>query len=256
VTDLAALKAQIGASTDPGLAAELIDAYEELKTRYFKRDFRPGGLEAGRFAEAAFRILEFLATGKFTRVGKSLPKVPALLIALESADATKIHESVRIHIPRALAAVYNVRNKRDIGHLAADVDPNAMDAEYLVSTCNWVLAELVRLLHRCSPEEAQRYVEAIVQRQAPLVQVFGDTAFVLQADIGDRDEILLLLYHQGTTGATLDELDHWMPSTKRAVIRARLSDLEHRQRYVRRVVGRIYITDTGTGHVESKLVMR
>jgi hypothetical protein len=252
--DLTSLRAQITTACDAVLANELIEAYAELKPRYFRRDFRPGQLEAGRFAEAAFRILEFKATAAYTPVGRSLPNVQRLLQTLESADATKVHESIRIHIPRALAAVYNVRNRRDVGHIAADVDANSMDAEYVLATCSWVLAEFVRLFHGCSPEEAQGYVEAIVKRHAPLVQIFGETPFVLQPDLFAKDEILLLLYHQGRVGASLDQLDDWLPTVARNVVRSRLSELERRQRYVRRANDRIYVTDTGIQHVESQII--
>jgi hypothetical protein len=252
--DLVSLRAQIATASDDALAGELIEAYAELKTRYFRRDFRPGQLEAGRFAEAAFRVLELKATAAYTPVGRSLPSVQRLLQTLEAADATRVHESIRLHIPRALAAVYNVRNRRDVGHIAADVDANSMDAEYLVATCNWILAEFVRLFHGCSPEEAQGYVEAIVKRRVPLVQIFGETPFVLRPGLRVKDEILLLLYHQGQLGASLDQLDDWMPTVARNVIRTRASELQRRDRYVRRVNGRIFVTDTGTEYVESALI--
>lgn len=254
--DIRSLKAQIAAASTPHLADELVDAYEELKTRYFRRDFRPGELEGGRFAEAAFRILQRAATGRATTVGRTLPRVPNLLQTLESADPNTVHESIRLHIPRVLAAVYDVRNRRDVGHIASDVDANSMDAGYVVAACSWVLAEFVRLFHQCSPEEAQAYVEAIVKRQAPLVQVFGDVPFVLARNVPHQDEILVLLYHQGPAGASVDELDGSMPSTSRAVIRASLSRLHRSYRYVRPVVGRIFITDTGAEHVETTLLPR
>jgi hypothetical protein len=252
--DVKGLRAQIAAATNQSLSDELVDAFEELKRRYSLRDFRPGVLEAGRFAEAAFRVLEYLAAGRHTGIGKTLPKVHDLCKTLESADAKKVHESVRIHIPRVLASVYNIRNRRDIGHIAADVDANSMDSTYVVSACNWVLAELVRLVHKCDANEAQEYVEGIVKRQAPLVEVFSDEPLVLHTGLSDRDEILLLLYHQGATGAGLDQLDTWTPKMKRNVIGARLSDLEKTYRFIRRKNGRAYITQSGAEHVESKIL--
>lgn len=252
--NLAQLKAEIAAASEPALADELVDAYEELKSRYFRHDFRPGELEAGRFAEAAFRILQLKATGSYTPVGKTMPKLPALIQNLESTDASKVHESIRLHIPRVLAAVYNVRNRRDVGHIAADVDANSMDAEYVVAACSWVLAEFIRLFHQCSPEEAQAYVEAIVRRRAPLVQMFGETPFVLQPGLPAKDEILILLYHQGSLGASLDQLDEWLPTVERKVMNARVSELERQRRYIRRMDGRIFITDTGSETVESRLL--
>jgi hypothetical protein len=252
--DLTSLCQQIAAASDPSLARELVEAYAELKSRYFRGDFRPGQLEGGRFAEAAFRILQLKATGGYSPIGKSLPKVADLLQTLESADASKVHESIRVHVPRALAGVYNIRNRRDVGHIAADVDANVMDATYVAATCDWVLAEFVRLFHRCSAEEAQAYVEALVKRRAPFVQVFGETPFALRPDLSAKDEILLLLYHQGSLAASLDQLDAWLPTVARKVICSRLSDLERQLRYVRRLNSRIYVTDTGMAYVESRIL--
>jgi len=252
--NLAELNAQLARATDPDISTELVEAYEELKVRYYRRDFRPGQLEAGRFAEAAFRILQLKAGGSYAAIGKALPRLPVLIESLESADASRVHESIRIHIPRTLAAVYNIRNRRDVGHIAADVDANAMDAEFVMSACNWVLAEFVRLFHQCSPEEAQAYVEGIVKRRLPLIQVFGETPFVLRSGLPARDEILVLLSHQGSLGASLNQLDSWLPTVDRRNIRARLSELERRDRYVRRLEGRIFITDTGIEYVDSQLL--
>jgi hypothetical protein len=252
--DVKALEAQIAAASDQALASELVGAYGELKKRYHRRDFRPGQLEAGRFAEAAFRILQLKAGGPCTPVGKPLPQLPVLMKTLESADASRVHESIRVHIPRTLAAVYNVRSRRDVGHIAADVDANSMDAEFVMSACNWVLAEFVRLFHQCSAEHAQACVEGIVKRRVPLIQVFGETPFVLKPGLPARDEILVLLYHQGDLGASLDQLDSWLPTVDRRMIRARLSELECRYRHVRRVEGRAFITDTGIEYVESGLL--
>jgi hypothetical protein len=254
--DLASLRAEIAGASDSALAEELLEAYVELKSRYFRGDFRPGQLEGGRFAEAAFRILQLKAKGRYTPIGKTLPKVPDLLRALESADASKVHESIRVHIPRALAAVHNVRNRRNVGHIAADVDANVMDATYVVATCSWVLAEFVRLFHHCSPQEAQAYVEAVVKRAAPLIQVFGETPFVLCPGLSAKDEILLLLYHQGSLGASLDELDAWLPTIARKVASSRVRELERQDRYARRVNGRIYITDTGMAYLEAVILDR
>jgi hypothetical protein len=254
VTDATALEQQIAAACTTELARELFGAYEEMRKRYFRRDHRPGQLEAGRFAEAAFRVLQINATGRFTPVGNTLPKVPELMRGLEAADGTAVHESVRVHIPRALAVIYNVRNRRDVGHIAADVDANEMDAEMVMAVCNWVLAEFVRLFHRCSPAEAQAYVGALVKRQAPLVQVFGERPSVLAPNLTTRDEIMLLLYHQADTGASLQQLDEWMRGVDRKVITARISELELKHRYVVRFDGRFVISDTGVGYAETKLI--
>ena len=251
--DLAQLRQLLASATDQPLADELVDAFEELKVRYYAHDFRPGSLEAGRFAEAAIRVCEHQVLGSYTPIGKPLPKFPALVQSLGSAPASGKHDSLRLHIPRVLAGVYDVRNRRDIGHIAADVDANSMDAEYVRSTCSWVLAELVRLFYNCSAEQAQRYVEAIVERRAPLVDVLGGEPFVTRPGLTQEDEIVVLLYHQGSEGATSAELGGWIPGSSQAAVASRLVPLERDRRLVSRVAKRAYITTTGIEYVENEL---
>ena len=58
--------------------------------------------------------------------------------------------------------VYDVRNNRDVAHLGADIDPNLMDATLVISILDWVLAELVRMYHKVSADEAQKIIDGLV----------------------------------------------------------------------------------------------
>jgi hypothetical protein len=46
-----------------------------------------------------------------------------------------------------LPALYEVRNNRNVGHTGGDVDPNHMDSVAVLSKCNWIMGELVRVYH-------------------------------------------------------------------------------------------------------------
>src|SRR5258707_12835883 len=78
---------------------------------------------------------------------------------------TNIHvpRSFQILIPRLLPALFEVRNNRGVGHAGGDVDPNHMDAVFVLSSCNWVMAELVRVFHDVSVAEAQTFVDKLVE---------------------------------------------------------------------------------------------
>src|SRR5206468_8257346 len=119
------------------------------------------------------------------------------------------HDSIRLHIPRALRVVYDIRNKRDAAHLADDIDPNRQDATLVTSVLDWVLAEFVRLSHNVSADEAQRIIEELVTRQVPAIQDFAGFLKVLRPGLRASDHLLLLLYQRGHDGATLDELSGW-----------------------------------------------
>ena len=83
--------------------------------------------------------------------------------------------SARIQIPRMIAALYEIRNNRGVGHAGGDVDPNHMDATAVIYMSKWVVAELVRLLHGLTTDEATDIaMDALVEREVALV--FGEAA--------------------------------------------------------------------------------
>src|SRR3989344_2315805 len=105
------------------LVAELLSAYEEAKRNFYLGGLRLSEVEGGRFCEAAFRALEHITTGKHTPIGRQL-KVDALIAHLASIPQSANPDSIRLHIPRALRVVYDIRNNRDAAHLADGIDPN------------------------------------------------------------------------------------------------------------------------------------
>lgn len=69
-----------------------------------------------------------------------------------------------------------------------------MDAMAVLYMAKWVMAELIRLLHNTSTEEATDVVEALVERETPMVWEVGDVKRVLDTALGRKDQTLLLLH--------------------------------------------------------------
>lgn len=105
------------------LVDELLAAYEEAKQNFYLGGLRLSAVEGGRFCEAAFRLLEHITAGKSTPLNKQLD-TDKLILALSNLPTAASLDSIRIHIPRALRVVYDIRNKRDAAHLADGIDPN------------------------------------------------------------------------------------------------------------------------------------
>jgi hypothetical protein len=221
--DFQAVRAGFAAAgIPPDLVTELLDAFTEAKRRYYRTDLRPSAVEGGRFAEATFRVLQWATTGKYTPIGKTLPKVDQLLVSLENGPG---NDSVRLHIPRTLRLIYDIRNKRDAAHLADGIDPNMQDATLVVRNMEWVLAELVRLYHKVPPDEAQKILTDLVTKEIPVIQLFEDFPRVLR-DLRASDHTLVLLYWRGAKGASFAELSAWVRSSMRANLRRTLTALD------------------------------
>ncbi len=127
----------------------LMSAYSEIKENYLLERHEPSELNGGKFVEACYRIIEQATKGSYTAVGAHMPDMIGKLRAFEQLPATSAIESYRIHIPRALCMIYNIRNKRGVGHLGGDVNPNFTDSSMICACADWILAELLRIHNSC-----------------------------------------------------------------------------------------------------------
>src|ERR1700726_5096814 len=105
----ATIRAGLAAQLPPPLVDELMEAYSEAKKNFYFGGLRLSAVEGGRFCEAAFRMLQLRTTGTFTPLGKQL-KTDRLMEELENLPTGSHPDSIRLHIPRALRMIYDVRN--------------------------------------------------------------------------------------------------------------------------------------------------
>ncbi len=193
------------AAIPSGLRDPLLQEYREITKNYAEHRWSPSELSGGKFCEIAYTILAGQPPGQYA----SKPSKPRDFVgacrALESNTA--VPHSFRILIPRMLPALYDVRNNRGVGHSGGDVDPNHMDASVVLSMCNWVMAELVRVFHNLPTTEAQSVVDSLAERRIPLIWQDGDLKRVLDPKIALQDQILLLVGSAPGSVAADDVLD-------------------------------------------------
>lgn len=247
----AVIRAQLVTRLDARLADELLEAHGEAKRNYYLGGLRLSEVEAGRFCEAALRILQQLSTGAFTPIG-TLLATEQIITALQNIPAGQQPDSVRLHIPRALRLVYDIRNRRDAAHLADGIDPNLQDATLVVTVLDWVLAEFIRLVHNVAPDEARNVVDSIVARVAPVVQDFNGFLKVLNPDLQASDFLLVLLYQRGAVGATFSELGQWVRPTMHSNLLRTLRTLTHQKGFTHFDGTRYFITRSGQNEVEGR----
>lgn len=209
-------------------------------------------MEGGRFAEAAFRLMEHFVGWPETPLNRKID-TDKLITRLQNLPFGQVPDSVRLHIPRTLRVVYDIRNNRDAAHLADGIDPNLQDS-YMVSSClDWVLAELLRLAGAASPDEAQKMIEGITIKRTPAVEEFGPNQLkTLRPNLGPSDRVLLLLYNRGQAGATVEELGSWLKPSQRANLVRALRSLEHDKDFLGLTNGRYRLTRLGIREVERK----
>ncbi len=174
----------------------LIEEFNKVLRNYRESRWEATSLAAAKFAEVVYSIIR----GHVDQSFPEKPKKPKSMIA--ACNALEQHasqpRSIRIQIPKMLIALYEIRNERSVGHIGSDVDPNKMDASVALSISKWVMAEIVRIFHSTTTEEAETVVSSIVQRSTPLVWSNGEIMRVLDPKMTVREQALILIYsHDG-----------------------------------------------------------
>ena len=190
-----------------GLRAPLLSEYRSIVQNYAEHRWSPSELSGGRFCEIVFTIL----TGYAARTYAEAPSKPKdFVTACRQLEQHKhVPHSFQILIPRLLPALYDVRNNRGVGHVGGDVDPNHMDAIFVLSSSSWILAELVRVYHNLSTREAQQLVDTLVERRIPLIWEGENMRRVLDPNISLKSQLLLLLSTAPGGNALTGDLLKW-----------------------------------------------
>ena len=215
------------------LVQALLQSYLEIRHNYSLGRYEASELNGGKFVEACVRILQFETTPnhQYTPLGSSIYNMINTLRNFESTPSS-IHDSYRLHIPRILFGIYNIRNRRGVGHLGGDVSANLMDATYITTAANWVLAELYRLVQGTSPEKAAQVIQRIVTPQIPLVYDIGNIRRVLNPRLPVKEQILLLLYSVFPASIEVVTLLHNTEYSNPSIFRNKILGELHKNRLI------------------------
>lgn len=204
--------AQALATIPSGLRQPLLAEYQSIVQNYMERRWSPSELSGGKFCEIVYTILDGFSQGKYA----TQPSKPRDFVGecRKLENNSQVPRSFQILIPRVLPALYEVRNNRGVGHTGGDVDPNHMDATAVVAICNWVMAELVRVFHCLSVDEAQALIESLTERRMPLVWQGDGMKRVLDPTLPLKDQLLILIASSASAAETSAILE-WCGYTNR-----------------------------------------
>jgi hypothetical protein len=103
------------------------------------------------------------------------------------------------------------------------------DATAVLYMSKWLVAELVRVVHTLPTTEAAQIVEALIERQVPLVWTSGDKKRVLKPGLTWKQNTLLLLLTE--TGDVREaDLFRWIEHKSLAAYRRDVLRPGHKQR--------------------------
>ena len=245
-------------SLPAGLRNELIASYREITRNYAERRWEPAELNGGKFCEIVYTILAGYIDGSYPAKPSKPRDMVAACRGLEAKPpkTSRVGDrSVRILIPRVLLPLYEIRNNRGVGHVGGDVDPNMLDATSVLNMASWVFAELVRVFHGVSTADAQRAVDALVERKHPLVWQIEDVKRVLVPNMRKEDQTLILLYSE-SGWVEEAKLMSWVEYSSLSMFRCRILQPLHDSKLIEYDVKlrRAYINPRGAKLVEDDLL--
>jgi len=224
---------------------------------YNEGRWEPQGLNAGKFCEIAFCVVEGFLTGIFpAKANKPANFVDACRALERRAPGAKPGDrACRILIPRVLCALYEVRNNRGVGHVGGEVDPSHMDAAYVLASTKWVTAEFVRIFGTADTAAATAAVETLSERQNPVVWDTGSGKRVLVKGMIAMDRALVLLYDSGRVAA--NDLAKWSEYSSPADFRSKVLKKAHREQLLDydAHTQTVEITPVGAKHVEDQRLL-
>lgn len=240
------------------LRNELEKRYDEIVRNFREGRFEPSELNGAKFSEVVFRILEWYTTPKhdYTQFGVSIRDFEQGTRKFESRST--FPDSLRFHIPKLLAFIYSLRNKRGVGHVGGDVNPNHMDATIVVASSKWILAELIRILHTVSVQEASEIVEHLVTKEYPIIWDVMDKKRILDTSLDFNQKVLVLLYSTYPNPVHEKDLVYWVEYSNPSVFRKKILLPLHKDKMVEYDPDSKYIliSPKGVKYVEDNITLK
>ena len=231
----------------PGLRTPLLGEYQSIVQNFLERRWLPSELSGGRFSEIVYTILLGFGTPPYA----AAPFKPNNIVdeCRKLEKNSKVPRSFQILIPRMLPVLYEIRNNRSVGHVGGDVDPNHMDAVAVLSMCNWIMAELVRVYHGLSISEAQKVVETLAEVRMPVIWTDGTVKRILQPSLKLNEQLLLLIATSAPDVAA-SQLMEWTEYKTQKYFMTTLRDL-HKSRLIEftEATGRARVLPPGANFV-------
>jgi hypothetical protein len=241
----------------PKVLSKALDKhYKKIKENFIEGKYGPSELNGAKFSEVIIRILQWHTSTNhsYTPLGTRIRNFDQATKNFE--NKSNFPDSIRFHIPRTLNVLYTIRNKRGVGHVAGDVDSNHMDALFVVSACDWILAELVRIFHNISISEAQDIIESIITIKIPLVWDIEGRKRVLQKDMPYRDKVLVLLYSEYPNPIEVRSLFNWTEHSNISNFRRDVLKSLHEDKLVEydKNKSEVHLSPVGKKKVEEEII--
>jgi len=177
---------------DPTIVENLLFEYENVRTKFFLEDPDNTIKHGGRFSELCLAAIKYIKDGNVIDLNSI--KFGILFEEFEKMQKTSPEdELLYLAIPRVASSVYTLRSKKKVAHFKL-IDPTFIDATYVVTSCDWILASFIFYFYKNDiSNEIRQIIRNILKKQIPLVEEFEDGDLLVLEKVDFREEMLLIL---------------------------------------------------------------
>lgn len=190
----------------PKHVGSLLKHFGAMVTEFQKSNWEQALSKSSKFIEALLKAI-------WCHAGGTLPpqrefKVSKIINDLKQLPRGSLNDAMRITIPRACEFVYDISSNRGARHDPDEIDPNEMDATSVVSTCSWLLGEILRYAQKGIPDIriVNDQVRRITQRRYPQIEDVDGRVYFLFKNLSAKDVALLYLWYKHPTRLSKTEL--------------------------------------------------
>jgi len=250
---LDSVKAGLSKKLPAELVELLIKCYTIIKTNFILYKHENTELNASKLSEAVYRILEFYFDKKYSPIDKHISKLTEKCRQFEQRPSAGEDDSLRIHIPRTIILIVDIRNKRGVGHISGIHDPNLCDSTLVVSCSDWIMAELLRLFGGFKIDEAQRLVDQLIDIKYPLIYQIDDVKRVLEPRMSYTQKVLLLLRGEYPSKLSDRTLFEWVEHSNFSIFKRDVLKQLHKRKQIEYSKTQCLILPPGITEVDAKI---
>lgn len=205
-------------------AKEFFFEFEKSKSAYWLGDVTKGILHAARFSEICIACLK-----QFSEPAKNI-NLNKITFGIFYEDLRKLpkpsanEEMLYSVIPQVLKAIFTIRNKKRVAHIKM-TNADSIDFEFVITSCNWVMSQLIIIFLNISIEDSLILTNAIMERKISTIEKFeNNEIMILKRGLIFKEELLLILY-QFPKRLTRQELNIILKPKKSSYISTYLNGL-------------------------------
>ncbi len=228
--DLKIIKRTLSFKLNRAYVDSLFKHYVAVKENYTTNNYEKTITSSSKFVEATLKGLHFYTTGeKLTRI-----TVGTEITRLENLPRSFSPTSIKLLLPRVCRTIYHIASDRGGRHDITGFESNKMDAELVVTSCSYIVAELIRLFSSptIAPDEAQLVSENIIEKIIPIVFELDDTKRILDISLNFTEQTLVLLYHCKNSKASDNQLVKWTEHSNPSSYKNNILKKLHKQRVI------------------------